>query len=278
MEPSKESITSRKDRLNSQIVGKIVDDRKLSLINRESLFDALQALFDECGIEAIQKYDKQIVQFYEKYKQTILELKRLRVNITDFEIKDVIGRGHFGEVHVVKEKHNGDIYAMKTLRKCDSLEKTAFDTERDIMAFAQSPWITFLQYAFQDNTCLYFVMEYHPGGDLLGLLFKQGGTLPESAASFYLAEIVLALGDLHKMGFVHRDIKPDNVLLDRCGHLKLVDFGSAAKLNKQGFIDKAMPVGTPDYVAPEVLRSAENKNNKKTAYGVRTIFKCQQFT
>ncbi|XP_015836485.1 citron Rho-interacting kinase [Tribolium castaneum] len=266
MEASQESISSRRDKLNTQIIG----DQKLTLINRECLLDALQALYDECSLDALQKYDKQIAQFVSKYKNTLLEVKKLRVNETDFEIKDVIGRGHFGEVHVVKEKQTGDIYAMKTIRKCDSFEKTNFDVERDIMAFAASPWITSLQYAFQDSVYLYYVMEYHPGGDLLGLLYRQGGTLPESAATFYLAEIVLALEDLHSMGFVHRDIKPDNILLDRCGHLKLVDFGSAAKLNQQGAVDKGLPVGTPDYIAPEVLQSLER--NSKSHYGVSCDF------
>ncbi|XP_044261577.1 citron Rho-interacting kinase [Tribolium madens] len=266
MEASQESISSRRDKLNSQIIG----DQKLTLINRECLLDALQALYDECTIDTLQKYDKQIGQFVNKYKNTIQEVKKLRVNVTDFEIKDVIGRGHFGEVHVVKEKQTGDIYAMKTIRKCDSLEKTNFDTERDIMAFSSSPWITSLQYAFQDSVYLFYVMEYHPGGDLFSLLYRQGGTLPESAATFYLAEIVLALEDLHSMGFVHRDIKPDNILLDRCGHLKLVDFGSAAKLNPHGFVEKGLPAGTPDYVAPEVLQSLER--NSKSNYGVLCDF------
>jgi citron Rho-interacting kinase len=183
MEPSQESISSRRDKLNGQILGKSIDNR-LALINRECLLDALQALFDECSIETLQKYDKQIAQFVERYKSTIGEVKRLRVNITDFDIKDVIGRGHFGEVHVVKEKQTGDIYAMKTIRKCDSFEKTSFDTERDIMAFANSPWITSLQYAFQDSIYLFFVMEYHPGGDLLGLLYRQGGLCPRAQPPF----------------------------------------------------------------------------------------------
>lgn len=193
------------------------------------------------------------------------ELERLRVNATDFEIKGVIGRGHFGEVHLVKEKQTGDLYAMKTIKKC--IKNVAFEEERNIMATARSQWLTSLKYAFQDEICLYFVMDYQPGGDLFGLLLREGGTIPESAAIFYLGEILLALNDLHEMGFVHRDLKPDNVLLDRCGHIKLADFGSAAKLNENGFVSYGFPVGTPDYVAPEVLCSFEQQKEKQK-YGV----------
>lgn len=195
------------------------------------------------------------------------DLERLRVNITDFEIKCVIGRGHFGEVHLVKEKQTGDLYAMKTLKKLER-NVVAFEEERDIMARACSVWLTSLKYAFQDEYKLFFVMEYCPGGDLLGLLYRQGGTIPESAAIFYLGEVLLALNDLHGMGYVHRDLKPDNVLLDRCGHVKLADFGSAARVNEKGIACGGFPVGTPDYVAPEVLTAHDNKQKCNSDYGV----------
>ncbi|KAK9874247.1 hypothetical protein WA026_002602 [Henosepilachna vigintioctopunctata] len=159
---------------------------------REGLFDSLQALYDECCIEILQKQDKNIQYFVQNHKNTIENLKKSRVNLTDFEVKNCIGRGHFGDVHVVLEKNTKDVYAMKSIRKCDSLDqkRTSFIDERNIMALTQSSWHTSLQYAFQDTTHLFFVMEFQPGGDLLGLLNKQGGTLPESAAIFYLAEIV----------------------------------------------------------------------------------------
>lgn len=191
MESSKEAISVRVGKLNSQIMGKVKTDNA-NLLTREGLLDALQVLYDECNTECIKNLDKNISLFVEKHKKTVTELKRLRVNISDFEVKNVIGRGNFGEVHVVKEKQTGDIYAMKTIKKHQSLEEknVAFQEERNIMAFGNSLWLTSLQYAFQDKNNLYFVMEYHSGGDLLGLLYRQGGTLPESAATFYLAEMV----------------------------------------------------------------------------------------
>lgn len=190
MEPSKEPITVRISKLNSQIVGKA----KLfdNLLTREGLLDALQVLYDECDTECMKNLDKKVLTFVERNKKVISEIKHSRVNMLDFELKNVIGRGNFGEVHLVKEKQTKDTYAMKIIKKQQSMEErnVAFQEERDIMAFNESLWLTKLQYAFQDNANLYFIMEYHPGGDLLGLLYRQGGTLPESAASFYIAEIV----------------------------------------------------------------------------------------
>ena len=99
------------------------------------------------------------------------------------------------------------------------------------MACANSSWITSLHCGFQDDEFLYLVMEYHPGGDLLALLGKHDDVFEEKTARFYLAEMVEAIRALHLFGFVHRDVKPDNVLICQNGHIKLADFGSAAKLS-----------------------------------------------
>lgn len=192
MEPSQEPISVRINRITGHIIGKLDSSRHGNLLSKDTLLDTLQVLYDECNLDYLKNSDINVKQFIEKNKKSINSIKQLRVNISDFEVKNVIGRGHFGEVHVVKEKQTGDIYAMKTIKKHISLEQkcSSFEEERNIMAFTASPWLTSLQYAFQDSATLYFIMEYHPGGDLLGLLNRQGGTLPESAASFYIAEIV----------------------------------------------------------------------------------------
>nr|CAI5863093.1 unnamed protein product [Callosobruchus analis] len=268
MEHLLEPISIRVARINSEITGKNSGSTN-PLLTREALLDVLTAIFEECSLESLRKYDRNIAQFVDKYKDHIKEIKQLRVNLSDFEIKNVIGRGHYGEVHLVKERQTGDVYAMKAMRKFENdMVHISFEEERDIMISANSYWLTSLQYSFQDNSYLYYIMEYHPGGDLLGLLYRQGGTIPESAAIFYLSEVVSALEDLHRMGYAHRDVKPDNILLDRCGHLKLADFGSAAKLDQNGHITSGPPVGTPDYVAPEVLQCLDNKNQSSGGYGV----------
>lgn len=212
MESSKEPITVRVGKLNSQIIGKTKTFHPI--FNREGLLDALQVLYDECDSDCLRNLDKNIANFVDDNKKFITDVKRARVNITDFELKNVIGRGHFGEVHLVKEKQTGDVYAMKIIKKHLSLEErnVAFNEERNIMAFSDSSWITSLQYAFQDSASLYFVMEYHPGGDLLGLLYRQGGTLPESAACFYLAELV---------NYYNKKLSPDILILP----LNILDYG-----------------------------------------------------
>ncbi|KFQ81208.1 Rho-associated protein kinase 1, partial [Phaethon lepturus] len=110
-----------------------------------------------------------------------------------------------------------------------------------------------LFYAFQDDRYLYMVMEYMPGGDLVNLMSNYD--VPEKWARFYTAEVVLALDAIHSMGFIHRDVKPDNMLLDKAGHLKLADFGTCMKMNKEGMVRCDTAVGTPDYISPEVLKS-----------------------
>ncbi len=97
------------------------------------------------------------------------------------------------------------------------------------MAWTRSPWLTSMKYSFQDTQHLYIVMDFFPGGDLFGIIEKEEG-LDEAAVKFYLAEIASGLNDLHRLGFVHRDVKPENVLIAGSGHVRLVDFGVAARI------------------------------------------------
>lgn len=174
----------------------------------------------------------------------------------DFDNIKVIGRGAFGKVQLVRHKHTKQVYAMKRLSKADLIKRSDsafFWEERHIMAHAKSEWIVQLHFAFQDAKHLYMVMDYMPGGDIVNLMSNYD--IPETWAKFYTMEVVLALDVIHSMGFVHRDVKPDNMLLDKYGHLKLADFGTCMRMDEDGLVRSNNVVGTPDYISPEVLQS-----------------------
>jgi len=163
-----------------------------------------------------------------------LRLKRARLGVEDFEPLKVIGRGAFGEVRLVQKKDTGHVYAMKILRKADMVEKEQVAhvrAERDILVEADHQWVVKMYYSFQDTINLYLIMEFLPGGDMMTLLMKKD-TLAEDVTQFYIAETALAINSIHRLGFIHRDIKPDNLLLDARGHIKLSDFGLCTGLKK----------------------------------------------
>ncbi|EHA57611.1 Cobalt uptake protein cot1 [Pyricularia oryzae] len=146
----------------------------------------------------------------------------------------IIGKGAFGEVKLVQKKSDNKVYAMKSLIKTEMFKKDQLAhvrAERDILAESDSPWVVKLFTTFQDANFLYMLMEFLPGGDLMTMLIKYE-IFSEDITRFYIAEIVLAIEAVHKLGFIHRDIKPDNILLDRGGHVKLTDFGLSTGFHK----------------------------------------------
>ena len=226
--------------------------------------------------------EKQIIKQELFHKEALnMRSKRRRISVFDFEPMSIIGKGAFGEVRVVRNKLTGEVQAMKKMSKQEMIRKnqiTHVRSERNVLAFAENQWIVELKYSFQDDNSLYLVMEYLPGGDLMNILMKRD-ILPEDEARFYLAEMILAVESVHRMNYIHRDLKPDNVLIDRTGHLKLSDFGLCKQTNlaadfvavkrvceeevsvastrnsefKRSRILAFSTVGTPDYIAPEVF-------------------------
>ncbi|KAG9353085.1 hypothetical protein JZ751_017661 [Albula glossodonta] len=199
---------------------------------REMRQQKLEKVMDE---EGLADEEKRMRRSQHARKETeFLRLKRTRLGLDDFESLKVIGRGAFGEVRLVQKKDTGHVYAMKILRKADMLEKEQVGhirAERDILVEADSLWVVKMFYSFQDKMNLYLLMEFLPGGDMMTLLMKKD-TLTEEETQFYIAETVLAIDSIHQLGFIHRDIKPDNLLLDSRGHVKLSDFGLCTGLKK----------------------------------------------
>ncbi|XP_019098704.1 PREDICTED: serine/threonine-protein kinase tricorner-like isoform X1 [Camelina sativa] len=238
-----------------------------------------------------------LIKFLEKKETEYMRLQRHKMGADDFELLTMIGKGAFGEVRVVREKNTGHVFAMKKLKKSEMLRRGQVEhvrAERNLLAEVDSYCIVKLYCSFQDNEYLYLIMEYLPGGDMMTLLMRKD-TLSEDEARFYVAEAVLAIESIHKRNYIHRDIKPDNLLLDRHGHLRLSDFGLCKPLDcsviegedflvgnsgsgggseKEESASTAprrsqqeqlqhwqknrrmlaySTVGTPDYIAPEVL-------------------------
>jgi len=178
---------------------------------------------------------------------------RKKMSITEFEPLAIIGRGAFGEVRVCRQISNGDIVAIKKMRKEDMLNKNQLmhvRTEKEIMT-ASNPWIVKLKYSFQDELFLYLVMEFLPGGDLMNLLMKKE-ILTEDEARFYTAEMILAVDSVHKLNCIHRDLKPDNILIDKYGHIQLSDFGLAKIADKTFF-----PLTVKDFPEPKRIINSQ---------------------
>ncbi|XP_040570908.1 serine/threonine-protein kinase tricornered [Lepeophtheirus salmonis] len=251
-----------------------------------------ESLKDEPESQKLEKLQQHAVKETE-----YLRFKRSRLGVDDFDSLKIIGRGAFGEVRLVQKVDTGHVYAMKILHKVDMVKKEQLAhvrAERDILVEADHQWVVKMHYSFQDLNNLYLIMEFLPGGDMMTLLMKKD-TLSEEVTQFYIAETGLAIEAIHKLGFIHRDIKPDNLLLDARGHVKLSDFGLCTGLKKSHRtefyrdLSQANPsdftsgpsnskrkaeswkknrrqlaystVGTPDYIAPEVFLQTGYSSN-----------------
>ncbi|CAJ1327340.1 unnamed protein product [Effrenium voratum] len=174
---------------------------------------------------------------------------------SDFELKDTVGKGTFSRVRVVKIKGVSDRtpIALKILRKGDVIRLKQVEhvkAEKQIMSMIEHPFIVNLLGAFQDDKRLFMMLEYVNGGELFSYLRREG-RLPNDHVRFYSGEIVLVFGYLHNLHIIYRDLKPENVLLDSDGHVKLTDFGFAKVVEERTWT----LCGTPEYLAPEVIQS-----------------------
>ncbi|XP_044290938.1 ribosomal protein S6 kinase alpha-1 isoform X1 [Varanus komodoensis] len=191
---------------------------------------------------------------------------------SQFELLKVLGQGSFGKVFLVRKitpPDNGHLYAMKVLKKATLKVRDRVRTkmERDILVEVNHPFIVKLHYAFQTEGKLYLILDFLRGGDLFMRLSKEV-MFTEEDVKFYLAELVLGLGHLHRLGIVYRDLKPENILLDDEGHIKLTDFG----LSKEAIDHEKKAYsfcGTVEYMAPEVVnRQGHTQSADWWSYGV----------
>ncbi|XP_055905398.1 cAMP-dependent protein kinase catalytic subunit 3 [Eupeodes corollae] len=174
-------------------------------------------------------------------------------HLDDFQIIKTVGTGTFGRVCLCKDKQTDTYCAMKVLAMADVIRLKQIDhvkNEKNILSEINHPFVISLQWSTKDDCCLYMLFEYVCGGELFSYL-RNAGRFSSQSANFYAAEIILALEYLHSLQIVYRDLKPENLLINRDGHLKITDFGFAKKLR-----DRTWTLcGTPEYLAPEIIQS-----------------------
>ena len=263
----KENIISQRT-YDKVVLSKQYIERKYNFKSKNNL--ELKNFFSELNRYKINESKLSNIKRELLEKQNINHRKlREKQSIREYESLSIIGRGAFGEVHVCRKIKTGEIVAIKKMKKDVLIEKNQIihiRNEQQFMSKVKSPWIVDLKASFQEDDYLYLVMEFCPGGDLMNLLMGKD-ILPEKEAKFYMAELVLAIESIHKLDCIHRDIKPDNILIDADGHIKLTDFG-LSKISEKIFEQKNVIdgdksiythnknyscVGTALYVAPEVL-------------------------
>lgn len=202
-----------------------------------------------------------------------------KYTLADFTIQRTLGTGSFGRVHLVQSNHNHRFYAVKVLKKQQVVKMKQIEhtnDERKMLQMVKHAFLVTLWGTFQDSKNLYMVMDFVEGGELFSLLRKSQVSdidyftyyhqtysfseyinslhdkrFPNPVAKFYAAEVTLALDYLHSKHIIYRDLKPENLLLDRHGHLKITDFGFAKEVPDITWT----LCGTPDYLAPEVVAS-----------------------
>lgn len=217
--------------------------------------DLEHKLLNEESGSSEERKNRQLQNLGKKESQ-FLRLRRTKLSLEDFNTVKVIGKGAFGEVRLVQKRDTGKIYAMKTLLKSEMYKKDQLahvKAERDVLAGSDSPWVVSLYYSFQDAQYLYLIMEFLPGGDLMTMLIRWQ-IFTEDITRFYMAECVLAIEAIHKLGFIHRDIKPDNILIDIRGHIKLSDFGLSTGFHKthdSNYYKKLLEKENPHHTNPQ---------------------------
>ncbi|NWX48563.1 MAST4 kinase, partial [Steatornis caripensis] len=232
-------------------------------LNKDPLEEIAQLANCDSGTAETLEMDESI-----NSSNTSLKLQR-RPRESDFETIKLISNGAYGAVYLVRHKETRQRFAMKKINKQNLILRNQIQqafVERDILTFAENPFVVSMYCSFETRRHLCMVMEYVEGGDCATLM-KNMGPLPVDMARMYFAETVLALEYLHNYGIVHRDLKPDNLLVTSMGHIKLTDFGLSKvglmslttnlyeghiEKDAREFLDKQV-CGTPEYIAPEVI-------------------------
>jgi serine/threonine protein kinase len=278
------AIPSRVAQLKSQSARRYLEEQFTTIMQEtEQRRQRFHNLTQQMESGAMSQEDKeQVYREFMAEENEYSRVSRTRLSSSRYQRITLIGRGGFGDVWLVEDKTNGGLFALKILQKSHIILRDQLvnvRTERDILSNTFNPWIVQLHYSFQDSHRLYLLLEYVCGGDLMTCLIKRQ-RFDERTAKFFAGEIAMALNSIHKMHYLHRDLKPDNVLITSNGHIKLTDFGLSTNYVKQDFCfeqlmdelqeaileqtghsgdarphhERGTAVGTWCYTSPEVLR------------------------
>ena len=187
----------------------------------------------------------------EKYLINRLSLQDDQVELSDLIFENTLGKGNYGTVCMVKNSKNNFQYAIKSISKkqivYNNMESN-LELEKDILLQVDHPFIVKLVKTLNDSKYVYFLMEYVKGKDLFDVI-RDIGLLNKYQTQFYSCSLFVIINYLHSHKFIYRDIKPENIVVEENGYIKLIDFGAAKKIE-----DKTKTViGTPYYMAPEVF-------------------------
>jgi beta-adrenergic-receptor kinase len=233
----------------------------VAYVAAEDLFDTLDlAVFGFIKKNVFTQFQKS--SDWVRYFQ-LIEYGWRPVSIENFMFFRSLGRGGFGLVKACKHKQTGKMFAAKMMdkrriKKVDSADLIL--EELAVLKVVDSPYIVCLKYAFATDSDVYLVLDLMTGGDLGYHIVRRGKFTPEETR-FYAARLVLALGAIHDLDIVYRDIKPENILLDELGYSRLSDFGLASRMRKNGLGEAC---GTRGYWAPEMLQ--RDADGRKVRY------------
>jgi serine/threonine protein kinase len=292
--PSSVTTSAQRAHLALAEQSKLELEQQLSKRREQLIARTTRRLAVEANLVAASsdKERTQILAAHEEIEREISRRERKRPTVQDYNFLVLIGRGAFGEVHVVRSIETGKVFALKSMQKSVMVAKNQIQhvrTERDALAHGAKnvfPFLIHLEESFQNQNELFLVVTFAPGGDLMSLLIKED-VLPEQAVKMVCAECIVAIAQLHKLGYIHRDLKPDNLLISSTGHIRLADLGLSIALTLNNDVETYISdkkdddgdisqssfaglggefspplkhklaystVGTPDYIAPEVLK------------------------
>ncbi|KAK4382189.1 Serine/threonine-protein kinase tricorner [Sesamum angolense] len=249
-EETPSNATKQKVAAAKEYIEKHYKEQMKSLQERRERRNMLEKKLADAQVS--EEEQNNLLKYLEKKETEYMRRQRHKMGADDFAVnhdwKGCIWRGSFylpTQVRICREKSTGHVYAMKKLKKSEMLRRGQVEhvkAERNLLAEVDSNCIVKLYCSFQDEEYLYLIMEYLPGGDMMTLLMRKD-TLTEDEARFYVGETVLAIESIHKHNYIHRDIKPDNLLLDRNGHMKLSDFGLCKPLDCSNIQEKDFSLG-----------------------------------